>query len=251
MLRNAGIAAVNFDLMYGLPHQTVESVARNAEIAASLDPDRLSVFGYAHVPWMKSHMRMIDAETLPDMEARFLQAATSSDTLIGSNYRHIGLDHFARPGDPLAAALDNGTLRRNFQGYTTDGAETLIGFGASAIGAFRQGYVQNETPTGKYSSAIEAGVLATARGVEITAEDRARRRIIEQLMCYLSVDLPEVAPGIAMPSDALRPLEADGLVEFDERHVRITERGRPLMRAVCATFDHYLNPATDGHSSVV
>jgi len=257
-LREAGIAALNFDLMYGLPRQTVDGVLETVDRAVDLKPDRLALFGYAHVPWMKSHQRLIDPAALPDRAARFAQAGEASRRLVAHGYHAIGLDHFARPHDAMAQALAGQRLHRNFQGYTSDQASTLIGFGASAIGALTDGYVQNAVPFKAYGLAIEAGVLAVERGFRLSDDDRARRAAIEALMCNLSVDLSAIERDFGQPpgclSEAtvqLAPMISDGLVEVSGTKVRITERGRPFMRSVCTVLDHYLGRGAARHSQAV
>ena len=257
-LRGAGIEAINFDLMYGLPHQTVELVLHSVDLAVKLAPDRLALFGYAHVPWMKKHQQMIDESTLPGAAERLHQAEAAAGRLAEHGYRRIGLDHFARTEDSLTRALDEGRLRRNFQGYTDDQATALLGFGASAIGSLAQGYVQNAVPFGAYADAIKSGRLAVTRGVEVDADDRLRRAVIERLMCDLSVDLSAVGADLGAPPDgfagelsALAPMARDGLVELDGSRVRITETGQPLMRTVCAVFDRYLGTGKGRHSRAV
>jgi oxygen-independent coproporphyrinogen-3 oxidase len=190
-LRDAGIEAINFDLMYGLPNQTVMDAACTASLATSLGPDRIALFGYAHVPWFKAHQRLIDSSSLPGASERLAQSAGASETLHRAGYIPVGLDHFALPHDPLAVAAKNSTLRRNFQGYTTDQAPILIGLGASAIGQMPQGYVQNAPDVAGYSRAINSGRFATVRGLALSNEDRVRAAIIERLMCEFTVDLAE------------------------------------------------------------
>lgn len=257
-LREAGIEEINFDLMYGLPHQTVEDVIRTVDLATRLVPDRLAVFGYAHIPWMKTHQRMIDQAALPGATERLAQAEAAAARLVEHGYRHIGLDHFARPDDPLTRALEAGRLKRNFQGYTTDRAKSLLGFGASSIGTLAEGYVQNSVPFRAYADAIRNDQLAVMRGVRLDADDRLRRAVIERLMCDLVVDLGDMAANFAAPVDgfapelsALTPMERDGLVEITGSCIRITEYGRPLMRSVCAVFDRYLNAGQTRHSRAV
>jgi oxygen-independent coproporphyrinogen III oxidase len=155
-LRDAGISGINFDLMYGLPHQTVERVLQSIEAAVQLRPARVALFGYAHVPWMRRHQRLIDESTLPDTMERAAQSEAAADRLATAGYVAIGVDHFALPDDSLALALRQGRLRRNFQGYTTDRAPALLGFGASAIGSLPQGYVPNAVSIPKYREAIRA-----------------------------------------------------------------------------------------------
>jgi oxygen-independent coproporphyrinogen-3 oxidase len=257
-LRGAGIEAINFDLMYGLPHQTVDLVLHSVDLAVELAPDRLALFGYAHVPWMKKHQQMIDEATLPGAEERLQQAEAAAERLTEHGYRRIGLDHFARAEDSLSRALDEGRLRRNFQGYTDDQATVLLGFGASAIGSLAQGYVQNAVPFGTYAEAVKSGRLAVMRGVEVDADDRLRRTVIERLMCDLAVDLSTIGAELGAPSDgfagelsALAPMARDGLVEVEGSRVRITETGQPLMRTVCAVFDRYLSTGKGRHSRAV
>lgn len=257
-LRDAGIDNVNLDLMYGLPHQSVESVARSAEIALELAPDRLSVFGYAHVPWMKTHQKKIDESVLADTLGRWEQFAAIADTLDAAGYRAIGLDHFARPGDELAIQQEEGRLGRNFQGYTTDDAEVLLGFGASSIGALPQGYVQNAVPFDQYATAIEEGRLPTAKGIALTDDDRLRRDLIMRLMCDLSVDAGAVAKAHGQEEslfDAeladMADLVADGVAVIEGRRVHVPEAARPLMRIVAARFDTHLASGAGRHSRAV
>ncbi len=258
LLRDVDIGAINFDLMYGLPRQTVKSVARSAEQAAGLAPDRIALFGYAHVPWMKKHQRLIDEAALPGPLERARQFEAAAARLLDLGYQQIGLDHFARPEDPLAVALRCGGLRRNFQGYTADRAETLIGLGVSAIGCLPEGYVQNDPATGRYAEAIRGGRLATVRGVRLKSDDYLRRAVIERLMCDGEVDLAAVRRDFGMLAmqfnselDALKPMVDDGLVRLDGERVRITPSGRPFVRVAAAAFDRYLGRAEARHSQAV
>jgi len=256
-LRDCGIAGINFDLMYGLPGQTVADVVRTVDRAVTLAPDRLALFGYAHVPWLKTHQRMIDETALPGGPDRLAQAEAAAARLIAHGYRRIGLDHFARPGDALAKALDEGRLKRNFQGYTDDRAKVLLGFGASAIGSLPQGYVQNEVPLAAYRRAIQAGRLATARGIELSVDDRLRRDVIERLMCGREVDLAATAADhgvdepFAIELARLAIMAANGAVDLAGTQVRISERGRPWMRTVAALFDRYLETGKARHTRAV
>jgi oxygen-independent coproporphyrinogen-3 oxidase len=257
-LRAAGIAAVNMDFCYGLPYQTVESLVETVDKAAALRPSRIALFGYAHVPWMKSHQRLIPEEALPGLAERWRQYEAASARLAGHGYVPVGLDHFARPDDPMALACGAGRLRRNFQGYTTDGAPVLIGFGASAIGALPQGYVANELAIERYKARVRAGELPVTRGIAVSGEDRLRRAVIDRLMCDMAVDLDEVAAlhgadaaGFAAELQSLAPLEADGIVRREGHRLAMTEDGRPLVRAVCAVFDSYLGQGEARHSKAV
>jgi len=257
-LRGHGIRRINMDLLYGLPLQTTQLVTEMVDKAAGLAPDRIALFGYAHVPWMKSHMKRIRDEDLPDLKARWEQAEISAARLIGHGYARVGLDHFAKPEDPLAQAAAAGRLRRNFQGYTTDLSEALVGFGASAIGSFPQGYVQNLSPLRDYGRAVGAGVLPVTRGLALSAEDRLRRDVIFALMCDMTVDVDAAAARRGMDAEPLRAalggldrLAADGYVSVDGGRVTVHERGRPLVRVAAAVFDSYLDPAQARHAVAV
>ncbi len=257
-LRAAGIGKINFDLIYGLPSQTVEDVGRTVELATSLAPDRLAVFGYAHVPWMKTHQKLIDEATLPSGEDRLRQATAIADELTSRGYCQIGLDHFAREDDTLSNALNTDNLRRNFQGYTTDQAAYLIGIGASAIGSMQQGYVQNNPDIGTYTDSVMDGKLPVVRGIELAGEDRLRRQIIETLMCDLAVDLKALSIEFGIDEGhfstelaALAEYIDGGLVEVKNGVIEITETGRPWMRLVCAVFDQYLETGQARHSAAV
>ena len=257
-LRLAGIANVNVDLMYGLPGQTVGHVRRSASAVADLGPDRLAVFGYAHVPWFKKNQMAIDETKLPDGEERLRQIEATSDELFRCGYAKIGLDHFAKPGDPLRTAQTEGRLRRNFQGYTVDPASVLIGFGASSIGEFPQGYAQNEPHLGRYKAALAENRLPTARGIETNDEDHQVRAVIERLMCDLAVDLECLGPPSAVSADmteaairALDPLIRDGLVRCDGHKVEATELGSNYIRNIAACFDPHHTTMKGRHSRAI
>jgi oxygen-independent coproporphyrinogen-3 oxidase len=246
-LREARIASVNLDLMYGLPYQTEPSVAASVATALRLDPDRIALFGYAHVPWMKRHQQLIPEQALPCDSERFAQNQTARDLLVGAGYRAIGLDHFAKPNDLLARRQSEGRLHRNFQGYTTDESRLLVGFGPSAIGSLPDGYVQNAPGMVPYRQAISAGKLATARGCGLTGEDRLRRDIIERLMCDFRVDLAAIcaahgtsAARFADELSAIDDLARDEIVERTDNTIRVPDHARPFVRAVCSVFDQYL-----------
>ncbi len=244
--REAGIANVNFDLLYGLPCQTLAGVKESADLAMTLAPDRIALFGYAHVPWMRRHQNLIDEATLPGAHDRLRFAEAAAERIRGHGMIAIGLDHFARPDDRLAVAQREGRLHRNFQGYTDDAAPALIGLGVSAIGSLPQGYVQNAHDVRGWQEAVEEGRLPVVRGFAVDDDDRLRRSVIERLMCDLEVDLAAQCAAYGRAPDslddalgALAEMEADGLVERRGRVVRITERGRPWMRIACAAFDAY------------
>ena len=254
-LRDAGVASINLDLMYGLPHQTAATIEETIAQVLKAEPDRIALFGYAHVPWMKPAQKLIPEDALPGADERYKQQALAAELLSRADYVSVGLDHFARGDDPLARALATGTLHRNFQGYTTDDADMLIGFGASSIGRLHDGYVQNLAKTFDWRNALAAGRLPIARGAALTDDDRLRGEIIERLMCEFRVDLDALAdrPGFAPDRFAvecgrLTPFEADGLVNRADNKIVVTDRGRPFVRSICAVFDRYLDAATQRHS---
>jgi len=258
LLRASGIDAINFDLMYGLPHQTTNDAEHTVDQIVALEPDRVTVFGYAHVPWMKRHQRMIDEAVLPDASQRMAQAEAAANRLRAHGYRRIGMDHFALPGDPMVQALDDGRLHRNFQGYTTDAANALIGLGVSSIGALPAGYAQNTDDLMRYRELVHAGRLPIARGAALNDDDRLRRAIIERLMCDYAVDLGGLckrfgAPLVAIEdaTEALNELADDGLVEVDAENLRVTTAGAPFIRSIAACFDAYLQPNSERHARAV
>ena len=237
--------------MYGLPHQSVEDAAESARLAALLSPQRIALFGFAHVPWFKTYQKLIDAGALPGTEERLEQARAAADTLASLGYAPFGLDHFALPDDPLAEAARTGNLHRNFQGYTVDDAEALIGLGASAISKLPQGFVQNAVDVAGYSRNIEAGRFATVKGYAFTPEDKRRAAVIERLMCDLAIDLDKIPGDYSAEIAALQPLAENGVVAIDGRRLSITARGRPFLRLVAAAFDAYLPTAAARHSAAV
>jgi oxygen-independent coproporphyrinogen-3 oxidase len=257
-LRHQGISGINMDLMYGLPYQTTERVVETVEKAVRLEPDRVALFGYAHVPWMKTHQKLIKDETLPDFSERWQQSEAAANRLVELGYVRIGFDHFARPDDDLAVAHAEGRMHRNFQGYTTDTAPALLGFGASAIGSLPQGYVQNTQPLRTYREAVTFADFATERGVALSDDDRLRRDIIERLMCDMTVDLNALCKTHDMARETLNdgmkrmePLTEDGIVEVNDGRVTLTAQGRPFVRLVAAAFDAYLNKGEKRHSKAV
>lgn len=257
-MRSRGVQSVNLDVLYGLPFQTEASLEATVDAVLAMRPDRIALFGYAHVPWMKTHQKMIDESALPDVVARYHQSRLAANRLIAAGYEPIGIDHFALPQDSLAIAARAGRLHRNFQGYTTDDAPALIGLGASAIGSLPQGYAQNSVPTSEYIRRVKEGGLATVRGVELSADDRLRRFIIEQLMCDFAVDIVELrghfgaaAASLVEDMRILYALDTDALVSFDGRRLAMTERGRPFVRAIASVFDAYLQDGKQRHSVAV
>lgn len=245
--RQHGIRNINFDLMYGLPHQSVDSMRATIATAIDMAPSRIAFFGYAHVPWMKKHMAAIDMAQLPDGELRYDLFVTGRDLLAQVGYRAVGIDHFVQPGDPMLAALESRRLRRNFQGYTTDKAAWLIGLGASAIGELPDGYSQNTADLTAYKAAIDAGTLPVKRGWQRQPSDALHAAIIEEIMCYHTVDLTAYQNIYKLPADyfadalaELQPLVAQELVTYDKGRLTVAPDARLLTRLVAAAFDKYV-----------
>jgi oxygen-independent coproporphyrinogen-3 oxidase len=253
IFRSHGINKFNFDLLYGLPHQTVENMELTIEKALSLNPDRISLFGYAHVPWMKKHMRLIDEKALPDNTARYDLFETGARKLQEAGYVAIGIDHFAKKDDSMTTALRQGNLHRNFQGYTTEATDALIGIGASSIGKFPDGYVQNAVAMPHYKDAILSGRLAAQKYCPLTAEDKLRADIIERLMCEFKVDVADICVLHGYPENhldhrlhQLQEFVADRFVAItDQRTIHINPLARQLVRVVCAVFDEYIATQSD------
>jgi oxygen-independent coproporphyrinogen-3 oxidase len=241
-LRAAGVASLNADLVYGLPHQTEARLAATLERVISLAPDRVAVFGYAHVPWASKRQKLIDEAALPDDRARVRLATLAAEGFEAAGLRRIGIDHFARPDDGLERAARAGRLRRNFQGYTDDDCPTLIGLGASSISRFPQGYVQNAPATHAWQGRIAAGELAGTRGHAFAEEDRLRARAIEMLLCDFRLDLAALGPagGMLRPEAATVADRFGDLVALDAGGLSILPAGRPLARIIASAFDGYL-----------
>jgi len=246
-LRAAGIKSINFDLMYGLPLQTVEGIEDNIKQALRLNPDRIALFGYAHVPWMRSHQKLLETHHMPDIEERFMQQQTAAESLVQHGYEQIGMDHFALHGDGLSQCLYNRTMKRNFQGYTADDADVIIGFGLSSISSLPGAYIQNTADASLYRKRIEGGKLPVVKGCLLSTEDMMRREIISDLMCYFEVDLNEVTAKYGYETSLLKNSEAhlekiseDGLLTMKDGIIKIHEHGRPFVRLVCVAFDAYI-----------
>ncbi len=253
LLRQAGIDQINFDLMYGLPHQTIDDLLHTIRLAAGLKPSRIALFGYAHVPWFKRRQRVISDASLPGADVRFDQAEAARVALAALGYFPVGIDHYALPGDPLARAADAGAIRRNFQGYVPATPDAIIGLGPSAISTFPQGYVQSQVGVGAWRRAIEAGQLPTARGHALTDDDTRRAAIIEQLMCAFEVDLSLYGGRRIFTNEleALTPMASDGLVQLDGDHIVIPERSRAFTRLIAHAFDAYAADAPTNHSRAI
>lgn len=243
LFRDQGIEKLNIDLMYGLPHQTQDTMKECTEKALRLSPDRISLFGYAHVPWMKKHMRLIPEDRLPNPEERLDLFELAASTFEDQGYLPIGIDHFALPDDKLSNALREGRLHRNFQGYTDDECQYLLGFGASAIGYLKDSYVQNYVFLPQYRDCLIEEILPIDKSYTLTDQDRLRAAIIERLMCDLSVNPLAIAESMGIEDnqlersyDRLEPLVKDGLVLLNSEgtvHVLV----RQAARLACAAFD--------------
>jgi len=257
-LRKHNINHINMDLMYGLPFQDTAEIETMIDLTVALQPNRIALFGYAHVPWMQSHQKLIKDETLPDAAERWEQFTLAVERLKTAGYIQVGFDHFAHPDDSMAKALETGDVHRNFQGYTTDTSPAMLGFGASSIGYLPQGYVQNERPLKAYRQAIDSGVLPAIKGIALSPSDILHRAIIEDIMCNLTVDLGAVCKAhdvdiaiLAEDVKKLAPLVEDKICEIDGDTVTVTELGRPFVRLVASAFDEYLAAGAGRHSRAV
>lgn len=248
-LRRAGVRSLNFDLMYGLPGQGLAELEATLGAALAMGPERIALFGYAHVPHLIARQRRIDGAALPDSALRFRQAELGQAILTGAGYRQIGFDHFALPHDPLAVAASEGRLRRNFQGFTDDSAEVLVGLGASAISQFPDLLAQNDKNSGRYRTRVSAGLLAVERGVVRTADDRRRGRAIERLLCDGEAVVTQLVDERL--TRRLDPFIASGLARFDGRSIRLGPGGWPYARAVASLLDAYRQPAARRFSSAI
>lgn len=252
-LREAGIRDLNIDLMYGLPGQTAAHVRDSAQRAAALKSQRLALFGYAHVPWFKTHQRLIDESQLPGLTERLEQAEAAAESLRAAGYESVGLDHFALPDDSLAVAAREKRLRRNFQGYTVDEADALIGLGASAIGKLPQGFAQNAPDLGGYSRSLAAGEFPIVKGLALSNDDRLRAAMIERLMCDLELDLAAFGgrDRFAEEVESLAPLVDAGLARIEGEHIVMAAEGRAYVRIAAAAFDAHLAAGQKRHSLAV
>ncbi|MDH4173752.1 MAG: oxygen-independent coproporphyrinogen III oxidase [Betaproteobacteria bacterium] len=246
--RASGFRSLNIDLIYGLPKQTLDGFNRTLDQVIALDPDRIALYSYAHLPSVFMPQRRIAAADLPSAEAKLQILSLAIGRLTRAGYLYIGMDHFARPDDELALAQSQGRLQRNFQGYSTRRGSDLIGLGVSAIGAVGPTYYQNQKRLEDYYVALDAGRLPVARGLELTPDDLVRRAVIQGLACHfrLSIESVELSYLVdfkryfAPEMDRLRRLEAEGLVELQPDWIIVTPKGRLLVRVVCAVFDRYL-----------
>jgi len=248
LARRYGIESINIDLIYGLPYQTLESFKKTLELAHSLDPDRLAVFNYAHVPWLKKTMRKLDETTIPSPDVKLAILQHTIDYFTTHGYRMIGMDHFAKPDDELFRAIDKGELHRNFQGYTTRGGVDLLGIGLTSIGEGEDYYAQNYKDLPEYEAAVDAGKLPFWRGVELNEDDRIRKAVIMDLMSNFRLDIEKIEKrfGIDFKSyfadalEALRPMAEEGLVTIGDKKIEVSETGTLVIRNIAMPFDAYM-----------
>ncbi len=256
MIRARGINSLNADILYGLPNQTPKRISESVQKLLSLAPDRVALYGYAHVPWMARRQSMIPSDALPTPEERLRLFETARKLFLWDNYAEIGIDHFATTEDGLAVAQRNGTLKRNFQGYTDDTAVALIGMGASSISRFPQGFAQNASATSEYTKAIREGRFSTKRGHVFSAEDKLRGRMIEALMCDFRIDTAEMLTDFDVTEAELNSMYRqaadmfEGLPVITNTGFEIPPKARPLTRMIARAFDAY-DLSKAGHSSAV
>ena len=245
-LRDAGLPAINTDIMYGLPAQTLDRVRHTATAVAEFAPDRIAVFGYAHVPWFKKHQKAIPADRLPGAQERFNQMMAASDVLETRGYQAVGFDHFAKPSDSLAVRTREGRLCRNFQGYTDDDYDVLMGLGASSISEAPGGYLQNQPDPARYAETREEGRSSFVRGLQRDADDRRIAARIERLMCDFELPLD---PSIDL--DAIADMQADGLVIVEDQRLVVPTQGRPYIRNLAARIDPNFIVREEQHSRAI
>lgn len=255
-IRARGIKSLNTDILYGLPHQTRKRITESVQKLLSLSPDRVALYGYAHVPWMAKRQQMIPSDAMPTPEERLELFETARRLFAWDGYNEIGIDHFATPDDGLSTAKADGRLRRNFQGYTDDTAEALIGLGASAISRFPQGYAQNASATSAYTKAIRAGQFATSRGHRFQGDDLMRARLIEAVMCDFRISTDEICETFGVSRKNLHEIFRDtadqfeGLLELREDGLFVPPEARSLTRMIARSFDAY-DLSRAGHSTAI
>lgn len=256
MIRDRGVQSLNADILYGLPDQSRGRIVDSVQKLLSLSPDRVALYGYAHVPWMAKRQQMIPSDSLPRPDERLDLFEAARKLFVWDNYQEIGIDHFATKEDGLSRAARNGTLRRNFQGYTDDTSDVLVGLGASAISKFPQGFAQNAPATGAYTKAIRAHAFATTRGHAFSADDKLRGRMIEMLMCDFRVRTDELVRDFGTTPDFVNGIlnranaAFDNLLTVDETGMYVPRDARPLTRMIARSFDAY-ELSSAGHSAAI
>ncbi|MEO9168131.1 MAG: oxygen-independent coproporphyrinogen III oxidase [Aestuariivirga sp.] len=257
-LRAAGVTSLNIDALYGLPLQTPERLQDTIAKVLSLAPDRIALFGYAHIPWMKPHQKLIHDEDLPSGQQRLIDSTQAALSIVAGGYQAIGIDHFAKPYDTLATASRNGKLKRNFQGYTDDDCDVMLGFGPSSISRFPAGYIQNEVATGRYTAAISNGKFAASKGLELHEDDIIRGWIIERLMCdfaftkaALTAKFGNAADTYWNQAQAIATNDENGLCAIEGSTFALKPEARPLVRVIASKFDSWLNNSKFQYSKAV
>ncbi|MBE3606488.1 oxygen-independent coproporphyrinogen III oxidase [Campylobacter sp. RM13119] len=255
MARAKGINSINMDLIYGLPYQTLESFKTTLDKALTLSPDRLAVFNYAHVPWIKKSMRKFDEATLPSPKTKLEILKYTAEFFIKNGYKMIGMDHFAKPNDELFGALANGTLHRNFQGYTTKGGADLIGIGLTSIGEGKRYYAQNYKDMDEYEKALDSGILPYAKGVYLNDEDLLRKAVIMSLMSNFALDIKAVEAEFKIDffdhfKEELKELEnLSEFVSVTPEKISVNETGTLIIRNIAMCFDEYMIKFKDSKNS--
>jgi oxygen-independent coproporphyrinogen-3 oxidase len=250
VMRNVGIESINFDLITGLPKQTLPTVEETLNHVVTLKPSRIAVFPYAHVPWMKKHQKLLEKFPMPDVRQRFEMNELVRRVLLANDYKAIGIDHFALTQDSLYIAQQSGTMQRNFQGYTDDPYVTLLGFGLSSISQFENAYIQNTTEGSEYKQAVQNREYPIKRSLMLSAEDQIRRTLIERLMCDFKISFSDYE-GIAIPHYDLLELEKDGIVKISGDALKVTDQGQVFARIVASCFDPYFNKESGRHAKAI
>ncbi|MBR8465730.1 oxygen-independent coproporphyrinogen III oxidase [Campylobacter sp. faydin G-140] len=241
-----GISSINMDLIYGLPYQSLDSFKRTLDLALTLSPDRFAVFNYAHVPWIKKSMRKFDETTLPSPQIKLEILKYTAEFLTQNGYKMIGMDHFAKPDDELFVALENGTLHRNFQGYTTKGGADLIGIGVTSIGEGKRHYAQNFKELDEYEAAIDAGRLPYFKGIYLSDDDLIRKSVIMSLMSNFAVDIKAIETEFSIKfseyfkNDLAELSELSEFVKITADRINVNETGTLIIRNIAMCFDAYL-----------
>ncbi len=252
-LKDAGITNVNFDLIYGLPAQDLNSIRTTIEQTVKLNPSRIALFGYAHVPWMMPHQKVLEQHYMPNTEERFAMAELAKELLLKAGYKAVGFDHFAKEEDSLYQSLTSGNLHRNFQGYTTDKAKVMLSLGASSIGRTEQAFTQNTTSTKAYKEALNNNKLPVAKFLSLSTEDIRRSELIEELLCTFKVDLNNYQDikNIFTNPEVITQMQADNLCQLTNNQLYITELGKPFVRIAATAFDAYFKPQANRHAKAV
>lgn len=247
--RNMGFEAVNIDLIYGLPLQTVASFGQSVQAVIEMRPSRVALYSFAHVPWMRGNQKRIRPEDMPSPDVKLGLFIDARERFLAAGYRQIGMDHFALPADELARAAESGTLYRNFMGYTTRAAPDMLGVGVSAIGEIDSAYVQNTKKLTAYYEALDAGRFPVERGYELEADDRLRRHVITSIMCNFRLDIAEVERRFEIDFARYFAVEREelaagpirhGFLHMDDNYLEVTPLGRLFVRNICMVFDRYL-----------